>query len=240
MDALTLHQTLKDEGYTDQWGLIRVLPLSEVGMGNGLLHTGLLYTIKANHGALTQVDKDHLAAIVSQCEHASVPMLWRSPIKKNPDDNQQWDDYFGMLPALYFAGSDFPRRFLAHAEKAHWSFDIQKPDQFNFRYYYERMPGFVGFVKSCARGTDLSVIATPMEMLQLAGAILWSAFSIDNADSNMKAYCRLSVARKESPLCALASLVWFWRIRRRYGIVGQSFAAYFQDKAHPLCLGDWR
>lgn len=239
MTIIEMRNLLVIEGYMNLLGFVTIKPNDPEDQGNGLLQTGLFYVIKAVHGALTQVDKDTIDSITEQCRHDSVPMLWRSPLKKNHDDNQNWDDYTGWLAAMYFSGHKFPMEFLGWGLTHSWSFDIQNPYCWNPDYYFERQIGFTTFAKMCARGFDPKVPITPLEHAMLALAILWSAFSIDKSDSCMKSYCRIAVARKESWACHLASLIWFWRVRKKYGITGQAFSAYFQSKAHPLTLGDW-
>ena len=238
--VLLAEQEIFRRGYINQWGIVTIRPL-DVDQGNGLLQTGLWYCIKASVGELKKVYCDQIESISRACKHASTPMFWRSPLKKNPDDTQKQDDYFGWLAALYFAKNPLANDFFQYAESVGWFLNIQKPgDKTDWNYYFERFPGFRVFAKMCARSTNPTLRISLGEQIEIALDIFWSAFHIDESDGCMRDYCLISVARRESLLAGLASLLWFHRVRKKYGTTGKAFADYFKDEAHPLCIGDWR
>ena len=121
-----------------------------------------------------------------------------------------------------------------------WSFDIQRPTEFNINYYFERMPGFVTFAKMCARGYDSTVIVTHKEKLELALSLLWKCFDVKDSDGCIKDYDIFSVARRESVLCSLVHLIWKFRIRKVYNTIGNSWSGYFKSLTHPMVMGNWR
>lgn len=236
MTSQELHADLNINGYINPDGIITVSPHSDwkPGEGNGLLQTGLFYCIKYRHGLLTQVDMDRIDSITIQCSHAVYPILYRSPWKKNPDDQESADDYWGWLPACKAAKSIYPEKFLAFAERSDWIIDVQNPDKPDPIFYFERFIGFTTMTKLCA-GKRIS----PFESLQLALNILWASFNVDKSDSNIKTYCAIASANEESLLSTLAAIFWFKKIRNKYGYTGMAFANYFKDPNHPLCRGDW-
>ena len=74
-----------------------------LGDGNMILYTALFYCVLANLGAMTQVDSYAWQEALRQCKHEMFDMYWRTPIKKNKDDDQNHDDYWGILAASYHA-----------------------------------------------------------------------------------------------------------------------------------------
>ena len=205
------------------------------GDGNGLMQTGLMYCILAQFAPLSKVDLDRVDLLGEACLSSKVPLLYRSPFKKNPDDDNNHDDYRGWLAACYHVGSAYPKAFLAYAEAHGWYIDVQQPEQERLKYLFSRFIEFPAFARACAGAK-----AKLLDGLFLSLAILWgAAFDVSKSDSCIKEYCLITVARKSSTLARLASRVWFWRVRRRYGITGQAFAAYFKSRVHPLCVGDW-
>jgi hypothetical protein len=225
-------------GYFNADGFLTVKPNSPSvpGEGNGLLQTGLWYSIKARNGGLQDRDKDAIKRITSRCMHDSHPILWRSPHKKNPDDDQQHDDYWGWLAACYFAESDFPERFHQFCEDNQWMVDVQQPYHPRIKYLFERFPGFKTFVKLCVHNRK----PTPMECIKFALLICFWSIKPNRSDSCMRSYCRIAVASDRSLLCRLvASILWFKRVRKLWGSVGNSFAPYFKGNNHPITWYDW-
>lgn len=226
--------------YTNQHEIITIEKGGLIDQGNGLLQTGLYFCIVANAGFITKELRARYLRITAACKHHAWPILWRSPLKKNPDDSQAHDDYYGWLAAGYFCGAEFPQMFYEQAEKWGWFIDIQNPGSTaKLNKYFARFPGFRIFSKMCARATDRDLKITLTEHVTLAAVILWNSINVKKSDSCIRDYCLVSIAREESGLARLASVVWFLRVRKKYGITGQAFAEYFRDKAHPLCIGDW-
>lgn len=231
-----MEELLQRGGYINADGFITVIPNSPnvPGEGNGLLQTGLYYAILAQYGGYSEKDTATILNITLSCLHRDFQILWRSPWKKNKDDDEQHDDYRGWLAACYFSDNPFPKLFLEFAKEHNWVVDVQNPDFPNIKYYFGRYIGFPSYVKMCAR-QKLGFL----DHITVAFMILSKCFKISKSDSCMKAYCEITVARKESKLCNLVSKLWFYLVRKKYKITGQAFAEYFQSPSHPLCLGDW-
>lgn len=238
-ELILAEQRLFAENYFNQFGIVTIRP-NDGDQGNGLLQTGLWYCIMANVKGIKKVYADQIAKISEACKHASTPQFWRSPLKKNPDDTQKQDDYYGWLAALYFAGNSLANDFFQYAESVGWFINIQKPgNQEDWNYYFERFPGFRTFAKMCARSTNPALRISLVEHIEIALEVFWSAIHVDKSDACMRNYCLISVARRESILVRAVAPFWFSRVRKKYGKTGQSFAAYFQNEEHPLCIGDW-
>lgn len=237
--VLEAEQEIFRRRYINSFGIVTIRP-DDGDQGNGLLQTGLFYCIKASVGELKKVYTDQIASISAACKHVDWPMFWRSPLKKNSDDTQKQDDYYGWLAALYYAHNPLANDFFEYAESVGWFINIQKPgDKTDWNYYFERFPGFRVFAKMCARSTNGKHRISLGEHIEIALDIFWSAFHIDDSDGCMRDYCLISVARRESILAAAVAPLWFYRVRKKYGTVGKAFSAYFQDGNHPLCMGDW-
>ncbi len=208
---------------------------SDYGEGNGLLQTGLYYCIKEANGGLTDEDKAAIVRITHACEHNGYPILWRSPKKKNADDYQTHDDYWGWLAACFHANTTFPERFYAHAQRFGWIIDVQNPENGSPRYYFERFVGLTQLTKMCAR-----IKLTYMDQLIVFGVIIWKAFNVKESDACMRSYCFMSVARKVSPIYRLASELWYYKIRKHWSGMGLAFLPYFKSAWHPITQQDWK
>lgn len=240
---MSLLDELRQLGYVNDSGIVTVLPNTPAfpGEGNGLLQTGLAYCIAAGETGLTKEDKARIVRLTEACKHEFYPLLWRSPYKKNPGDNEQHDDYWGWLAACYHAGHYFPGDFYKFGEDHGWIIDVRDPrGSSDLNYYFGRFLGFVPFAKMARLAREPTVRLSVLEHLQVALAILIRAFDIDESDGCMRDFCLISVARKESFICKLASLLWYRRVRKKYGSVGAAFASYFQSENHPVTKGNWQ
>lgn len=245
MEIREVEALLREQSYINGDGFVTIDQRAPTipGDGNGLLQTGLWYVIKAQYGALTQIDRDKIQDLTERCKSSYCEYLWRSPYKKNPDDNQNHDDYWGWLAACYFAGIPYPLYFLRAAIKNKWFVDVVNPKTDNPKYFFGRFLDFPPFAKMCARGWDREALESTLQVYDhiiMASSILWSAFHLGSSDSLMRDYCRVAIARKESQLCAMVSYLWFYKLRKKFGITGMAFQGYFKNAAHPLCMGDWR
>jgi hypothetical protein len=227
------YNALKGLGFINSDNFVTAQPYAQAipGEGNGWLQTGL-WASATLHSGLSVIGWVEMADIFEDmfkaCRRADdCPQIWRSPHKKNPGDNQNHDDYWGALAISYFIGGDWAKEVVQWGEKTGWFFDIEAPERKQLRYYFGRFPDFIPFARLCA-GQKLGLT----EVIFLAGSIIWDAFHISAADANMRAFCKISVAEQKSFTCFLASLLWFRRVRKRYGTVGNSWAEYF-GKGHP-------
>jgi hypothetical protein len=208
--------------YINADGFVTVQPNAPAvpGEGNGWLQTGLAYAC----GLYPQANADVMLAFCAKSNEC--PLIYRSPHKKNADDNETCDDYWAALPMSQF----WAKEVLQYARAHGWNFDVQEKG--GLEYAFWRFPAFTPFLKLCA-GESLNIF----DRLRLAGTIAFDAFFSDAADTNMAAFCRLVKAEQACPLSALAAGLWRSRIRKRYGTIGKSWAGYFGD-THPLVMFD--
>lgn len=204
--------------YINADGFVTVQPNAPAmpGEGNGWLQTGLAY-------ACGMYSDGKFSDMFAACMKSDgCPLIFRSPHKRNPDDHETCDDYWGALPL-----SSFWARLVLLWGRNHGSmYDVQERGGLEFR--FDRFPAFTPFLKLCA-GESLTLV----DRLRLAGTIVFDAFFCAAADTNMAAYCRLVKAEKSCPLSKLAASFWRSRIRKRYGTIGKSWAGYFGPE-HPL------
>ena len=190
----------------------------EPGEGNGWLQTGLAIAM----GYYPEDDVTWTKILTSLnrcCVSPACPLIFRSPFKRNSDDEQECDDYYGAL----LVSKPWAKEILEYGRKHFWILDVHEKGR--WRFFFARFPSFVPFVKLCA-GEELN----GFERLLLNLSIYWDGFFRGKADRNMKAYCVVSKAKAVAPK---ASLYWHNRIIGKYGSVQQSFEEYF-GKGHPL------
>lgn len=208
--------------FRDEWGFITPVKYPPgnghyPGGGNVLLYTGLYYTILAMKGALTQADADSWVRSLMLCRHERFPLFWRSPVKKNADDNQEHDDYWAILAACKHAGCEYiARGILEHGRRHSWSYDIQKPETFNIKFYFARFMAFIPMARVCS-GEEISLL----EQARLYLAILFGGGS---SSSWMRCFLMASVIRDRGPIGR-----WLYnRTVRRMSFVGEI------PDSHPL------
>lgn len=196
------------------------------GEGNGWLQTGLAWACGLYDGGPSYGDGTG-DTMLAYCRKSDIcPLIYRSPHKRNADDNETCDDYWGALPMQSFWAAEV----LAWGRANGWMFDVQEKGGLEYR--FDRFPAFTPFLKLCA-GEKLNIF----DRARLALTIVWDAFNNGQADTNMAAYCRLHIAEFHCPLCRMAAKLWRSRIKQRYGTIGKSWSAYF-GPSHPLTLFD--
>jgi hypothetical protein len=203
------------EGYINADGFVTSKPNAETipGEGNGFLNTGLVW-------ACGMYDEVPIQTMIANCrESATVPLIWRSPHKKNPDDHQTQDDYDGALPMSQI----WALEVLIYAETHDWDFSLHEEDEGDLEYRFDRFWHFAPFLYICA-GRSLDI----WSQVKLASYMLWNCFDIDNADPNKKAFCVMKKSYKEVVFGKMIFDLWISRVRKKYGTIGGSWAA-----AHP-------
>lgn len=181
--------------------------------GNGPMHTGIFYTYLYENEIFDTEDDDALDAYVDRITvrdkdgnkisgliHRS---LWKTGELEGPDD------YWTMLAVGYHNKNGFPEAHLAYGEANNWVINNLNPGVPTPNAWFDRMPGYVVFVRMCARKT-LSIY----DKLFLASLLIKSAYD-PASDAYYQNYCKLTVARKASPLIFWpVSFFWFWKQKR--------------------------
>lgn len=190
---------LEISSFKDEWGFITPVknpPMngSYPGGGNILLFTGLYYAILSLNGAVTQVDSDEWIRLLSLVRHEKYPIYWRTPVKKNADDHQEHDDYWGILAASFHCGEvHIPAGIHQFGKSFQWSFDIQQPEKWNVKYWFARFPMFVPFVRLCC-----CLEINLFQWFILYTYVFISSFSVSDSSSNIRAFLVASVLRERS------------------------------------------
>ena len=190
------------------------------GHGNAWLETGLAYACGMYDLSPAKATDMYLACTTS----GSFPLFFRTPYKKNLDDSEEADDYWGFF-ALPI---DLAYRVTIYnyLRGDGWNGDVHK--QGAFRYYFNRFLPLPCYVSMRSGGSF-----TVLDNLILSAACLWSSFGISDADSNKKAFLMGHELSVRSKLGKWAFSIWCKRIRKRYGTIGKSWAASYEE-GHPL------
>lgn len=214
------------EGYINEDGFVTVQRNANPfpGEGNGWLQTGLAAACGANLSFLKTKE------MFERCRFSvEVPMLWRSPHKKNLGDNQNHDDMWGAGLLAWWGRFYWAKEFVELGTRTNWIYDITDPNGENLRYKFDRFFDFIPYMRLCAREK-----LTIADSLILAATIVFDAYHLDKADGNMRAFCKVTVAGKDGNLiCKLACAWWRKRAKAKYGTIGKSWAEYFGE-GHPL------
>lgn len=208
-----------NDAYINFDNFVTVEPRAETcpGEGNGWLQTGLAVAT-----GIYRPTQSMIVDMFIRCAYGpNDPRIWRSPWKKNPGDEEQADDYWGAL----VMSQPWAIMLSIWIDDHGTNFDPTPAKR--LKYWFGRFPMFRPMVRVCAGGSKWYHHAL------LALGILWDSLFIGSASGNMIAFCRISKARQVSSLCAWASKLWVWRIKKHYGAVGMSWEEYFHSD-HPL------
>jgi hypothetical protein len=206
-------------GYINKDGFITAKFNAETvpGEGNGFLNTGLAVAC-----GLIEPPKD----LITKCRVSDAnPQIWRSPWKKNEDDEQENDDYWGAL----LLDKDWALDLYLWARLNNWFFDIHGKGR--IRFWFGIHLHFPPFVKLCTETIELNWLDRAI----LFCSTILDAFSIADADGNKKAFCRISKIKKLGGACSWACQLWEKRVIARYGSIGGSWAASL-EAGHPVSM----
>lgn len=207
--------------YINKDGIVTVQPLAPhiPGDGNGILQTGLAYACGE------YPEPERLPLILAACRVSMVcPLIWRSPWKRNQDDNQKQDDYHG---ALLFS-PEWAKDLLFYAEAMGWDFSIHPWDTGKLDYAFDRFLDFPPMVRAAANAR-LSLV----DKIIVFASMLLRIASIGSADGNMKSFCFFTITQKKVFLGDVLFSYWKKRVVKKYGSIGGGWAAYFGPN-HPL------
>lgn len=235
-----------------------VKPRIDQGSKNGIMYSGLFYTILAENNLLTkqpeslsnEFDSSRWAIAFNKCiryidsttQTKINALIFRSPTDM---DGEAQDDYIGAVAACYHFGFPWPHDLVTYGEKYGWILNNAKPyDTETLKYWHDRFPGLTTFYKIAANSfhdkkdpskfPKFSVGA--WDLVVLCIVILANAFSkLHNEDSKMLTYMQLTVLSKEKPFpFVLIRKLWFFIINRRLGSLAKSWIPYF-GADHPFC-----
>jgi len=223
------------QSYIDPDGLVTILPNQDINStGNGLLHLGLYIAELHHYGWLKSLDLVNFLAVIHSCQvvvnDRALPLVWRSPTKRNKDDYNSHDDYYGIaMLGLENYGKWFLSYLVSNAEKWHWCLNNQNPGIFKLRFYHGWRLPWVSHLRSATEDGP-----SPMDNLITALSILLH-FPGAKHDSNIHTWLMCEMSRNKSDINKWAVNIWEKRARKKFGTIGKSFAGYFRNENHPLC-----
>ena len=216
--------------YINEDGFITTKPNAnpKPGEGNGWMQTGLMLACFPNE-YFQFVTASKLQSTITRSIRDDNWLLWRSPYKKNPDDNENFDDYWGYLYICKLLWRHGSIALLSYGIQYNWCFDVQRPGKWSWRYWFGRFPQFAPFVRLCAFDEKPGFIDSAIFIT----SIFFDAMFIGSDSGNMKACIRVMALKGKDPAIDRACNFWISRIKKRYGKIGKSFVGYL-DATHPL------
>lgn len=148
-----------------------------------------------------------------------IPLFYRAPNKRNPDDTEKADDYWAMFLLLAKYDPFIAKEVLNWAEINDWTFNVQDPESKNPEYRFDRFLGFAPLLRLAA-GEKLALF----DSIQLMAALALDCLDISKSDGNMKALCRMALAERSHPVYYTLATLWRYRIKKKYqGRIALSF-----------------
>lgn len=218
--------TFKDEilsHYIDEECLVTVDrdPSGRWSTGNGLLYTGLFYSILAVTDNLSIEDVRRFARAVEPCwVYAYKGLLERNDGRP---DQQAHDDYIGVVVASYLLNT-YHARAVHDFGKAHcWVFDNVHPTKFSLNCWHGRFPGLVGLYRVCAKQDPGFV-----QEVGLATSIYANALSgKEKFGGKILTWLKVQALKHQATSCMDAVEYWERKLVKDYGSFANVLAGYF-------------
>jgi hypothetical protein len=222
--------TFKDEikaHFMDEEGLVtKVRNPGHWSTGNGLLFTGLFYSLLGVRGELEPSDKDHFEKAVEACfVNRVTPVLNRN---KGRPDFEGWDDYNGVVAAAFFVGSDIAKDILNYGEANCFNFNNEQPKKFTLRSWFGRLPGFPGHLRLCGK-------SSPGNLQTLCLLHEFQKGCKNESDPDANTWLRVEVARRASSRFNESIAAWDKSLKKVYGSLGRMFEPSFGSD-HPFVI----
>ena len=194
------------------------------GHGNSFLETGLAYAC-----GLHDISEKEATDLYLKCTTPeSYPLFFRTPYKKNSDDHETADDWYGLMSLPL--NKRFKYEIFKYIRSKHWNGDVQKKS--GFKYNFGRFISLPCFV-SLAGGGSFTIL----DRIILSCTLLIDSLGISDADGNKKAFLRGKELSEHSSVGARIFKFWCGRVRKKYGTIGGAWAESFED-GHPLSAYD--
>lgn len=224
--------------FMDEEGLVSVdRDPARWSTGNGLLHTGLFYTLLKLRGELdagTDVGKFDRAVNRCWTDLDGLPVQGCLERNDGRKDLEAQDDYVGVMAASYHLRTQHAGLICLFGEEHGWCYDNQNPLHPALRTCHLRFPGLVGFYRIAA-GKSPGWAQIPL----LAASILANSFSPKDATTGkMLTWLIVGVVREKNWLIDRAISIWERRMRSQYETLGKLFEPYF-GASHPLSTVGW-
>lgn len=158
--------------YQDENGVM--LDRNRIIDGNALLYTGALVVLQ--HALVGKGPAFYKAAegferglrLSESKEHPGILNRY-----KKPGDQQEHDDYIGLLAASYFVNSKFPERVAAHGVSHAFSWNNRDPNKWTIGTFFVRQPGFWPLV-TAAQKAWVSPFFQLTASLEMLSSVLFS------------------------------------------------------------------
>lgn len=199
--------------------------------GNGLLFTGIFYTLLYLRGECTAEDVDRFCMAVTPCWKDDelgnpIPGLLERNDKRN--ELQAHDDYRGVCVASLLLNTPHAKAVEAYGSSHFWCFNNAHPGRIGFRSWFGRFAGFPGLVRLCSRKSP-----GPLQAF-LLGSDIFADSQSKAADPKILAWLSVIAAKFSAQAnCLDAISHWENKIAFEFGSINQVFAESFGTE-HPF------
>lgn len=211
-------------GYQDPFGIMQ--DRNHVVDGNALLYTGTMLVLLSDEEDFPNVD-DRLTFARAIAEAEIQPGLLMKYSK--PADQESHDDYVGMAAAsALIDNGNFAKRVLRFGRSHKYGWDNLNTDDWSFRDFFVRFPGWWAHMKSAA-GEWLNPIDQLWSFIDLVGIVFYE----DGASGTLMTYLRYKTFTQKSsawlnPLTRLGCVIFKTAYLRRHPKgIKESYAEYF-------------
>lgn len=192
--------------------------------GNGLLYTGIFYSILALSRQADAADVRRFSDAVDPCwvgEHEG--LLERNDGR---EDLQAHDDYIGVVAASYLLNTPHASKIESYGSKRCFNYNNVKPNEFSFRTWQGRFPGLIGFYRAAAKKEQGLIQKLGFSVTITSNALT----SKEYYGSKILAWLRIQVIKQQTFDCRDAIEFWERRFRKDYGSLAALLAGYFGEK----------
>lgn len=200
--------------------------------GNGLLHTGIFYTILGINNLLDYNDRRRFQRAVDLCwvrDRDSQPIYGLLNRNFGREDKQAHDDYIGVVAGGVFTGTDVCRFIYEYGNRNLYSYDNTHPYNKNifskdfWTSFQGRFPGLIGFYKISA---DKYIGFFDSKSIELK----FKFQNIDDASGTIMAWLTAKAIKQKTSRFNQVIDSWEKRVSDKYGILGNLFRPYFGDR----------
>jgi hypothetical protein len=217
--------------YLDEEGLVSIdKNPSKWSTGNGLLYTGIFYSLLALDNKLTAEDIARFAVAVNRCWLDRYGFTYEGLLERNDkrEDLEAHDDYIGICAASYLLKTDHAKKIVEYGKQNFWSYNNVEPGRFVLRTWHGRFFGLIGFYKMAAN-EDPGWLQRKLLKYSITGA----AAKNDNSGELILMWLKTLVARQYSDEYKMEVGFWKSAITARFGSLTNLFSKYFGSN-HPF------
>jgi hypothetical protein len=194
--------------------------------GNGLLYTGMFYTMLVLRGEARTDDLKRFEDAVINCYVPGYPgLLNRNP---NRPDHEAQDDYIGVMAAGFHLKSKIAETILNHGMSHNYCWNNESPESYSLECDHDRFPGLIYFYQSCAEK-----LVSKYSNILLSLEIFFDAFFKNDISDHCLTWVKTTVLAETSLICAFSASLWNWRIEKKFGSLNMLFSKYFGED-HPF------